>query len=420
MIMGHLVGKDIYRKLGKKIDNLTMRVPWTESFYDILKELYTTEEAELIIKMPYGLSTIEQIERVTGYERSKLKKILDSLCVKGLVIDVWTGKDYRYVISPLIIGIFEFTMMRTGESLNMKEWAKLFSDYLSDENTFYRANFKNNQKVMPLRTLPHEEAIDADQYLEVLDYEKATAIIENAKKFAIGICSCRHEKQHLGKKKCEAPLEVCSTFDVATDYMIRHEFARDSSKSEMLENVARSKEMGLVLCADNVKKNVSFICHCCKCCCNTLAGISKFGYPNAVVTSSFIATNDYDTCAECGTCADVCPVEAITIKPDGKPEIDTRFCIGCGVCGLKCTTESIKLVKRQQRVLHPEDTFEKAILQSLERGTLQNLLFNNPQSVTHTFMRGFVGAFLKLPPVKKSLMSDTLRSRFLEFMKQGG
>jgi hypothetical protein len=34
-------------------------------------------------------------------------------------------------------------------------------------------------------------------------------------------------------------------------------------------------------------------------------------------------------------------------------------------------------------------------------------------------MRAFVGAFLKLPPVKKALMSDTLRSRFLEAMKEG-
>jgi hypothetical protein len=28
-------------------------------------------------------------------------------------------------------------------------------------------------------------------------------------------------------------------------------------------------------------------------------------------------------------------------------------------------------------------------------------------------MRGIVGGFLRLPPVKKALMSDTLRSRFL-------
>ena len=34
-------------------------------------------------------------------------------------------------------------------------------------------------------------------------------------------------------------------------------------------------------------------------------------------------------------------------------------------------------------------------------------------------MRGFVGGFLRLPPVKKALLSDTLRSSFLDFMKTG-
>ena len=50
--MGHMVGKDLYRKLGKKIDGLIMRAPWNDTLYQILKELYTEEEAEVIIKMP--------------------------------------------------------------------------------------------------------------------------------------------------------------------------------------------------------------------------------------------------------------------------------------------------------------------------------------------------------------------------------
>jgi hypothetical protein len=34
-------------------------------------------------------------------------------------------------------------------------------------------------------------------------------------------------------------------------------------------------------------------------------------------------------------------------------------------------------------------------------------------------MRGFVGGFLKLPPVKAALMSDVLRSSFLNAMASG-
>ena len=37
--MGHLVDKDIYRKLGKKIDNRTLRAPWNDTLFAILKEI---------------------------------------------------------------------------------------------------------------------------------------------------------------------------------------------------------------------------------------------------------------------------------------------------------------------------------------------------------------------------------------------
>ncbi len=417
--MGHLVGKDLYRNLGRKIDGLAARVPWNDTFYAILRELYTEDEADLIVKMPFGLNTFDYIQKVTGYEPAKLKNLLDGLCDKGLVVDAWFGKGYRYVVSPMVIGIFEFTMMRTRGNLNTKEWARLFHEYLQDKNTFYKANLSHGEKIGPLRTIPHEEAIDTSEYVEVLSYEKASAIIENSKKFAVGICSCRHEKLHAEGRECRAPLNMCTSLDASADYLIRHGFAEEFSKTEVFEMLARSRELGLVLNADNVKKNVGFICICCGCCCNVLLGVSKFGYPNAIVTSSYIAQSDGEVCSECGNCAEACPINAIEMVPDVGPNIDEEICMGCGVCALDCSTEAMKLVKRNQRVLYPEDTFERVILGALERGNLQNLLFNNPQDISHKFMRGLVGGFLKLPPVKKSLMGDTLRSRFLEAIKKG-
>ena len=496
--MGHMVGKDVYRELGRKIDGLITRAPWNETFHAILKELYTTEEADLVTRMPYGMASLDKIARLTGYDKARLQTLLDGLCEKGLVLDIDAKDRYLYTISPLIVGIFEFTMMRTRGELNTKEWARLFHKYLNDPDTFYRANCNHGERVSPLRTLPHEGTIADEEFVEILDYEKATAIVEGAKKFVIGICSCRHEKLHLGQKTCDVPLETCSTLGASADLMIRHGFGKEVSREEMLENIARSREMGLVLCADNVKKNISFICHCCGCCCNVLLGVSRFGYPNTVVTSNYIAKVDDDACSECGTCVDICPVNAIIMSngngtpnlspsagappfrvgldsgvkptasggpphlspsashlspsakaggPDSRkkpsassgppsrslshlspsakaggpsgPVINEKLCLGCGVCALECTTGSMRLVPRAQRVLTPEDTFERVILQALERGTLQNLLFDNPQNTSHGFMRAFVGGFLKLPPVKKSLMSDTLRSRFLTFMRRG-
>ncbi len=425
--MGHLIeGKELYKKLGKKIDGLTMRAPWNEALYNILKELYSPEEAEVVIKMPYSLASFENIRQLTGLQESKLRARLESLASKGLVTDIWVREKDWYIPSPIAIGIFEFTMMRTGPDLNSKAWAKLFHDYLSDV-AFYQANAGHQERVSVMRTLAHKGVISETDYVEVLDYETANYVVSQWDKYAIGLCSCRHEKLHVGEKKCSVPLDTCSSFGMAADYLVRHGMAKEVSKSEMLENIARSKDLKLVLTADNVKKQPTFICHCCGCCCNILLGISKYGYPNILVTSSYLSDVNKDRCTGCGLCAKGCPIQAITMIPANQPEakrreiaqVDKSICLGCGVCALHCSRAAIKLSKRPNAVIHPETMFERLILQCLERGTLQNQMFTNPDSISHKAMRGIVGGFFKLTPVKKALMSDQLRSRFLASMVAG-
>ncbi|MBO4321852.1 MAG: 4Fe-4S binding protein [Clostridia bacterium] len=48
-----------------------------------------------------------------------------------------------------------------------------------------------------------------------------------------------------------------------------------------------------------------------------------------------------DECISCGTCADECPVGAIT-EGDGKYEIDPEKCIDCGTCAGVCPVEAPK------------------------------------------------------------------------------
>ncbi len=425
--MGHLVGKDLYRQLGHKIDGLTVRVPWSETLFAVLAELYSEDDARLIVAMPHSLTGLRRLAALTGLDQPALERQLTSLADRGLVLDLVVGGRSYYAPSPMVIGIFEFTMMRTGPGLEHKKWAELFRAYL-DEGAFFRANFGAGEKISIMRALPHDDTVVPDEHVEVLDYEKATAVVENGRRFAMGLCSCRHEAEHLGERPCTTPLDNCSTLGaIGVDFMVRHGFAREVSKAEMLENVARSRELGLVLNADNVKRNVGFICHCCSCCCNVLKGITRFGYPNTVVTSSFIAEVDLSRCKGCNLCSKACPIEAIPRQPDadprfrkfGRPAVDESICLGCGVCVTKCRSGAIKLHPRAQRVLHPETTFERTILQCLERGTLHNQLFAAPTTKGQAFLRAAVGGFLRLPPVKQALMSDLLRSRFLAVVRSG-
>jgi ferredoxin len=47
-----------------------------------------------------------------------------------------------------------------------------------------------------------------------------------------------------------------------------------------------------------------------------------------------------DECLACGTCAGVCPTEAIS-EGDGKFVIDPNVCIDCGTCVDECPVNAI-------------------------------------------------------------------------------
>ncbi len=344
--MGHRAGKDVLRALGEKIDGLEMRVPWTETFHELLAKLYSSEEADLVAKMPYTLSDFQQVKRVTGYGESDLRRILEEACSKGLVVDLWANGTYHYMPSPMMVGLFDFTMMRTAGRPEVGEIARLFHAYMDEDPRFLASNYGGGEAFAPHRTLPHAEGWADSPYLEVLDYEKASHYIDGASKLAIGPCSCRHQKAELGVKECDFRAETCSTFGYAADFLIRHGMAREVSKGEMRDNFERSREAGLALTADNVKKNVRFVCHCCGCCCEPLLGVRKYGYPNIVVTSTLIPRLDDETCTGCGKCVKVCPIQALEAnsgdlpgrKGKGAPQLNHDLCLGCGVCAVKCPT----------------------------------------------------------------------------------
>jgi len=425
-IMGHLVAKDIYGALGEKIDNLAVRTPQTKAFHAMLRQLYSPDDAELIVRMPFTLSTLDRITKITGRDRNELEPILSRLCDKGLVVDLDLGGTYHFMPAPFVIGFFEFTMMRLDSTdKNIGKYARLFVDYL-EEGEFYTANFKDGQQVAVARALPHLEHLG--DHVEIFDYEKVDQIINEADYFSLSNCSCRHKKHHADKEVCKVPLETCTSFGRAADYLVRHDMGREISRSEMKDVAQRSKELRLVFSVDNVQNQPTFLCHCCGCCCGILDGINKHGYANSIVSSTLVPRVIMDDCNGCQKCARACHISAISLIPEPKkttrkrmfmPVIDEDACIGCGVCSLVCDPDAIDMHTRQQRVIHPETTFERVILQCLERGTLQNQLFDDPGRLSHKAMRGIVGGFLRLPPVKKTLMTDTMRSRFLSAIARG-
>jgi ferredoxin len=94
--------------------------------------------------------------------------------------------------------------------------------------------------------------------------------------------------------------------------------------------------------------------------------------------------------------------------------IDPHRCLGCGVCVRACREGALSLAERGPRRLTPLDGAHRAVLMALERGKLQDLVFDNRLLFSHRALAAFLGAILRLPPVKRLAATEQVRSRYLE------
>lgn len=81
--MGHIVGKDIYRKLGRRLDQAPVRTPWTPVFRELVETLYSKPEASLVVRLPYRPSTLHRISRMLGEPEDALRPMIEGLCSRG-------------------------------------------------------------------------------------------------------------------------------------------------------------------------------------------------------------------------------------------------------------------------------------------------------------------------------------------------
>lgn len=155
----------------------------------------------------------------------------------------------------------------------------------------------------------------------------------------------RFKESEIMGNKCDKLLEACMTFGLAADYYIENGLAREISKEEARQILAKAEEDGLVHCSSNHKGEKIFICNCCGCHCKALAFITKHNKPGLIAHSNYYAEVDADTCEGCETCTDRCQVGAIEME-DGVASITYDACIGCGLCVSTCPTGSISMVHK--------------------------------------------------------------------------
>jgi len=280
--------------------------------------------------------------------RETLREKLDGLFEKGAIQAIPNQKKGRmYSKAPLAIGMFEFQVDRLT-----KEFAEDFYTY--EDEAFAEAFLGARTKQM--RTIPVNLTVDPEFLIG--SYDNARSIIGNSPgPFAVMNCVCRQAKEKMGEQcKQTDILETCFTLEDSARYMMGKGVARELSRDEIIQLLARAEKEGMVLQPSNTRKP-DFICCCCGCCCGVLTAAKKFPNPVEFVHSNFYARVDPDKCTTCGECMELCQMEAL-VSVNNHTEVKQSHCIGCGVCLNVCASEAISLMKKEKETVPPRDRDE--------------------------------------------------------------
>ena len=401
--MGHLLGtKSSLVPLIDRLNRYPIGLVDSEKLRTILALLFTEQEAFVASRFPLHEATEEELSQLTGLTATELRVVLEAMANKGLVMDLPYGGETYYLLIPGLIGFMEFTFMRRNPILTapvpLADLARLMSEYLRENGRDGQGGEFFGSPTQLTRALAYPDRIPVTS--SITPYEDARRIIEQASYRAVTLCYCRHKKEHMGKTcRKGAPVEdTCMVFGQGARFLVRRGFAQERDKESMLAILEQARTLGLTHVTDNVREKPSFICNCCRCCCELMTGVQD-GFADGIAKTRFIAEVDATNCNYCGDCLKTCNVKCIGLadgararpKDERYAGVDVSVCLGCGACIGACERDAIRLVARPNPQT-PLRNRERMFIRILwEKGRLGPFLMDRAKQRWRKAVRG-IGA----------------------------
>jgi ferredoxin len=373
-------------KAYRKLCDIIM-MPKNKLSMDILKILYTKEDAKMLAAGPFTIVqvdrfTIEAYASKTGYPVEEVKETFERLSKRGVlfwVIDRKDGDKKKYTIPPLFPGIVEYFIISPHNSIDerrafVKKMHKVEGGGITT-NTM-DSDFSIFRVVPSLKPDPETRVVEIDRKLspdksQVFAYQDVEQIIRDAGRFedniAVMPCTCRLMAMMTKESPdCRGTVENCMAFGAAANYVVGEGIGRNVNVDESMEILKQAEKEGLIHISTNTVNKNGFICNCCSCCCGIIGSSVKMNRLDAFEKSDYVPVVDEEACTKCKKCVKICSFHALLYRMGEKEDksedriiVREDACIGCGVCASNCPADAIALKKIRES--EPARTFQEGI-----------------------------------------------------------
>lgn len=351
----------VYNDLYRKLSVTPTGVPKEENLLEILRVLFTPEEAGLALILPFMPTPLSDIADAAAMDLETAERSLSHMADKGLVYASEEDGIPVFMLFGVSWTLFKYPLVSKVPGVDYERLKLLCKEFLAKDTLIGEGTLNAEGKHVPIgRILPIQENLSSET--EVLPQDLVYQYIDRAELISVAECACR---RIVGD--CDSPEEVCIAFGRQAKYLVERKMARLIDKHEAKRIHKMASDAGLVSVTSNTKDEIGIICHCCSCCCAQLGAATRHGRYDLVPKGAYVASIDEEGCNGCGSCLDRCPMKAIMSGDAGNgatARIDHEKCIGCGLCVSACPDEAISLIQRSPLPDVPQDVIawmEKAV-----------------------------------------------------------